>query len=195
MFVYCLSSPGISLIHIRRIPEPPPPLQQKTIDWYHEILCHPGKTRTEETMLQHFDWKGLRTMVIATSRKCQLCKKAKVTNQKYASQMQLGVFGRDAILNVKHITGLTGNILDNGNKPESIKTTSARTNLDAFINTNDRNRLLRQRNDLDTIMISAAHAGKSKGVDPAHLSKEDLEDRSQDSRTDTQCGIQEQQEN
>ena len=25
--------------------------------------------------------------------------------------------------------------------------------------------------DLDTIMISAAHAGKSKGVDPAHLSK------------------------
>jgi len=110
-------------------------------------------------------------MVIATCRKCQLCKKAKVTNQKYASQMQLGVFGRDAILNVKHITGLIGNILDNGNKPESIKTTSARTNLDAFINTNDRNRLLRRRNDLDTIMISAAHAGKSKGVDPAHLSK------------------------
>ena len=25
--------------------------------------------------------------------------------------------------------------------------------------------------DLDAIMISAAHAGKSKGVDPAHLSK------------------------
>ena len=49
--------------------------------------------------------------------------------------------------------------------------------------------------DLDTIMISAAHAGKSKGVDPAHLSKEDLEDRSQDSRTDTQCGIPEQHEN
>jgi hypothetical protein len=24
--------------------------QQKMIDWYHEILCHPGKTRTEETI-------------------------------------------------------------------------------------------------------------------------------------------------
>jgi hypothetical protein len=61
----------------------PPSLQQKTIDWYHEILCHPGKTRTEETIRQHFDWKGLRTMVIATWRKCELCQKAKITNQKY----------------------------------------------------------------------------------------------------------------
>ena len=61
----------------------PPSLQQKTIDWYHEILCHPGKTRAEETTQQHFDWKGLRTMVIATWRKCELCRKAKVTNQKY----------------------------------------------------------------------------------------------------------------
>jgi transposase InsO family protein len=61
----------------------PPSLQQKTIDWYHEILCHPGTTRTEATIRQHFDWKGLRTMVIATCKKCQLCQKAKLTNQKY----------------------------------------------------------------------------------------------------------------
>jgi transposase InsO family protein len=61
----------------------PPSLQQKTIDWYHEMLCHPGTTRTEETIRQHFDWKGLRNMVIATCKKCQLCQKAKVTNQKY----------------------------------------------------------------------------------------------------------------
>ena len=42
-----------------------------------------GKTRTEETIRQHFDWKGLRTMVIATYRKCKLCQKAKITNQKF----------------------------------------------------------------------------------------------------------------
>jgi transposase InsO family protein len=61
----------------------PPSLQQKTIDWYHEILCHPGITRTEATIRQHFDWKGLRTMVLATCKKCEPCQKAKVTNQKY----------------------------------------------------------------------------------------------------------------
>jgi hypothetical protein len=61
----------------------PPSLQQKTMDWHHEMLCHPGTTRTEATIRQHFDWKGLRTMVIATCKKCQLCQKAKLTNQKY----------------------------------------------------------------------------------------------------------------
>jgi hypothetical protein len=57
----------------------PPALQQKTIDWYHLILCHPGITRTEATIRQHFDWKGLRPMVIATCRKCNICQKAKPT--------------------------------------------------------------------------------------------------------------------
>jgi transposase InsO family protein len=61
----------------------PPSLQQKTMDWCHEMLCHPGTTRTEATICQHFDWKGLRTMVIATCKKCQLCQKAKLTNQKH----------------------------------------------------------------------------------------------------------------
>jgi hypothetical protein len=51
-----------------------PPLQQKTINWYHLILCHPGTTRTEATIHQHFDWKGLRPL---------LCQKAKPSNQKY----------------------------------------------------------------------------------------------------------------
>jgi hypothetical protein len=37
----------------------PPSLQQKTTDWCHEILCHPGTTRTEVIIRQHFDWKGL----------------------------------------------------------------------------------------------------------------------------------------
>jgi IS30 family transposase len=69
--------------HNGKISLPPSLQEQKTIDWYHEILCHPGKTRREETIRQHFDWKGLRTMVIATCRKCELCQKAKTTNQKY----------------------------------------------------------------------------------------------------------------
>ena len=33
----------------------PAELQNKTIDWYHEMLCHPGETCTEHTLRQHFD--------------------------------------------------------------------------------------------------------------------------------------------
>ena len=46
-------------------------------------LCHPGETRTEQTIRQHFDWKGLRDQVHNTCKKCSTCQKAKVTNQKY----------------------------------------------------------------------------------------------------------------
>ena len=34
-------------------------LQKKTVDWYHNIICHPGKTHIEHTLRQHFDVKGL----------------------------------------------------------------------------------------------------------------------------------------
>ena len=32
--------------------------QKKNVDWYHKMLCHPGKTRIEHTLRQHFDWKA-----------------------------------------------------------------------------------------------------------------------------------------
>ena len=37
----------------------PAALQKKTVDWYHEMICHPGETLTEHTLCQHFDWNGL----------------------------------------------------------------------------------------------------------------------------------------
>jgi hypothetical protein len=46
------------------------------------MLSHPGATRTEATACQHFDCKGACTMAITTCKKCQLCQKVKVTNQK-----------------------------------------------------------------------------------------------------------------
>jgi hypothetical protein len=61
----------------------PPSLQQKTTVWCHQTLCHPGTARTEAAMRQHFDWKGLRTMVVATCKKCLNCQLAKPTNQKH----------------------------------------------------------------------------------------------------------------
>ena len=61
----------------------PKAIQKKTVDWYHEMLCHPGETRTEHTLRQHFDWKDLLTTVHAVCKKCPTCQRAKTTNQKY----------------------------------------------------------------------------------------------------------------
>ena len=49
----------------------------RTVDWYHKMLCHPGETRTEHTIRQHFDWRGLRTTVQGECKKCPTCQRAK----------------------------------------------------------------------------------------------------------------------
>ena len=41
----------------------PGALQEPLVQWYHEQLCHPGQTRTELTVRQHFIWDGLSTTV------------------------------------------------------------------------------------------------------------------------------------
>ena len=33
----------------------PAALQKKTVDWYHDMLCHPVETWTEHTLRQYFD--------------------------------------------------------------------------------------------------------------------------------------------
>ena len=33
----------------------PTELQKKAVDWYHEMLYHPGETLTEHSLRQHFD--------------------------------------------------------------------------------------------------------------------------------------------
>ena len=58
----------------------PAALQKKTVDRYHEMLCHPGETRTEHTLCQHLDWRGLRTTVQNVCKKCPTCQRAKTTN-------------------------------------------------------------------------------------------------------------------
>ena len=60
----------------------PTALQKKTVDWYHEMLCHPGETWIEHTLRQHFDCRGLFTTVHDVCKKCPTCQIAKTTNQK-----------------------------------------------------------------------------------------------------------------
>ena len=61
----------------------PAVLQKKTVDLYHNMLCHPGETRTEHTLNQHFDWKGVCTTVHDVCKNFPPCQRAKTINQKY----------------------------------------------------------------------------------------------------------------
>ena len=47
------------------------------------MLFHPGETRTEHTLSQHFDCKGPFTTIHDVCKKCPTFQRAKATNQKY----------------------------------------------------------------------------------------------------------------
>lgn len=61
----------------------PAELQQRIVSWYHETLCHPGETRTEATISQHFTFKGLRNEVHKQCATCDICQRTKRTKKKY----------------------------------------------------------------------------------------------------------------
>jgi Integrase zinc binding domain len=52
----------------------PKALQTRAVKYYHVILCHPGETRTELTMAQHYyAWKGMRNTVVNVCKRCHMC--------------------------------------------------------------------------------------------------------------------------
>ena len=55
-------------------------LQRRTVDWYHSYLCHPGETRTEQTIRLHYYWPNLRDTVHEVCHKCHSCQ---VTKKRY----------------------------------------------------------------------------------------------------------------
>ena len=61
----------------------PPSLQRRAAEWYHLHLLHPGETRMELTMGQHYCWKGMRETIKKVCRSCAICKTDKVKMQKY----------------------------------------------------------------------------------------------------------------
>ena len=58
-------------------------LQKRVVQWYNELLCHPGETRMELTISQHLTWKGLQRSVHDICKKCHTCQIAKTTKHKY----------------------------------------------------------------------------------------------------------------
>ena len=52
-------------------------MQKKVVEWYHNRLLHPGHTRTEETISQHFWWPKLRDHIREHVKTCPTCQKNK----------------------------------------------------------------------------------------------------------------------
>ena len=61
----------------------PKSLQHRTVEWYHQQLCHPGINRTEESIRQHFTWTNLHDDVEKVCKKCDTCQRTKRSYTKY----------------------------------------------------------------------------------------------------------------
>ena len=53
------------------------------MEWYHTFLCHPGETKTEQTIRQHFIFKGIRPLIHDICSKFSVCQKITKHNKKY----------------------------------------------------------------------------------------------------------------
>ena len=58
----------------------PQDLRMELMDWYHEILMHPGQARMEESVLQYFTWPGCTSDIKKFVQQCKICQKNKSTN-------------------------------------------------------------------------------------------------------------------
>jgi hypothetical protein len=61
----------------------PTSLRQRTVEWYHQYLLHPGLNRTEESIRQHLTWPTLRDDVRNHVSRCAICQKNKKQTKKY----------------------------------------------------------------------------------------------------------------
>ena len=61
----------------------PKTLQTRLVNWYHTHLCHPGETRTEATIKQHFTWKKAKETISEIISKCPTCQRTKKSTKKY----------------------------------------------------------------------------------------------------------------
>jgi hypothetical protein len=61
----------------------PKTLQKRVSKWYHDVLCHPGINRTEETISQHFYWPNMRDDITKDVRTCAICQTQKKQTKKY----------------------------------------------------------------------------------------------------------------
>ena len=61
----------------------PQHLANRVLTWYHQMLMHPGETRTEKTIRHHLYWKGMCTDVKQLCKTCPTCQINKRHYKKY----------------------------------------------------------------------------------------------------------------
>lgn len=61
----------------------PSSLRERTLNWYHHWLCHPGETRLEKTLRSTMTWPGLTSHAKRHCKTCVMCQKAKKQRRKY----------------------------------------------------------------------------------------------------------------
>jgi hypothetical protein len=60
----------------------PKNLQRRAVEWHHDVLMHPGETRTELTIGQHFYWPRMRQTIKHVCGRCESCQMTKKRTKK-----------------------------------------------------------------------------------------------------------------
>lgn len=74
---------GRSLLHENGKLYVPKSLRQRTIQWYHHYLCHPGGDRLAKTLLEVCTWRGINSQCRTYCKNCVTCQKFKTRSTKY----------------------------------------------------------------------------------------------------------------
>ena len=74
---------NVELIHYNGKIYVPQTLRERILEWYHDFLVHPGKTRMEATIRNNFSWPGLTPDVETYCKTCHECQVFKKQRKKY----------------------------------------------------------------------------------------------------------------
>ena len=71
----------------------PKQIQKTHVEWYHNVQCHPGETRTELTICQNFYWNGPQKSLHDVCSKCRTRLSLKCGKRKFSklSTKQAGI--------------------------------------------------------------------------------------------------------
>ena len=73
---------GYHLLHYRNKIFMTETLMNRIVDWYHELLVHPGTSHLEVTLQQHYLWALLHEIVQSCCKYCYTCQLLKKQNKK-----------------------------------------------------------------------------------------------------------------
>ena len=60
----------------------PASLQEQVLQWYHEILQHPGAARTLTTIIHTFGWRNMKRHVDRHEKNCNIFQQYKTSNRR-----------------------------------------------------------------------------------------------------------------